>query len=91
MYRVLIRTGHAQGWSYETSIVPDEMIHVAPCIGEAHGPWMRVPDDADPPWPGQKRYRRATPEAMDDDVVVVPYDMEPDQRIVPMGPRPGVN
>lgn len=78
-YRVVIRSGHAKGYEYETMIEPDEIIHVAPAINSG---WMRVPADTDPPWPGQKRYRRALPEAMDGNVAVIPYDMEPDQRIV---------
>lgn len=85
-YRVVIRSGHATGYEYETGIEPDEVIHIAPSMGV--NPWMRVPPDTDPPWPGQKRYRRALPEGMDGNVCVIPYDMEPDQRI---GPRPAVS
>lgn len=93
-YRVVIASGHAKDWSYETAVMPDEVIHVAPSIGEAHGPWVRVPADTDPPWPGQKRYRLRGPHALDGTVVVLAYHMEPDQRVrrdPPPGPRPGVS
>jgi len=79
-YRVVIRFGDAVGYTYETAVEPDEVIHIAPAIING---WMRVPADTDPPWPGQKRYKRALPEAMDGDVAIIPYDMEPDARIAP--------
>jgi hypothetical protein len=81
-YRVVIQDGPAAGWSYFTTIAPDEVIALAPSPSSMRGErWMRVRKVAGP-WPGQRLYCRGPLPARDANELTVPDEVPISYRLV---------
>jgi hypothetical protein len=65
--------GPAAGWDYHTLIEPDPEIGVAPLPGRP-GQFMRTILE-DRPWDGQRRYRQAERERLNDGDILIKYEV----------------
>jgi hypothetical protein len=74
-FRVTLRGGPAEGFSYESSIFPEARLAVAP-LGR-DGSWTHVLRTGEP-WPGQVAYARSgVREVHDDGVIEYVYRHDP--------------